>query len=240
MDKEKTLDLREKAKLAKELEKSSHIVRLGQSSEAAKVSTNAILTSAPVEAFLGTEANIAPQQLETPADFSEKLRDFQRTPFSPANFHPEPVIWEGYLHGHNPDLARVGIFILFLLFMAGVAFFYADNLITAFLFLSIIFALAAHILKDKELGNFKVDEIGVEIHGRLYRYKDIESFWIDYHPNADIKELSLHLSTTLHPYLKVPLHSADPVQLRRLMLHYIPEIEHKPNFADALSRHLRI
>lgn len=233
----KTLDLREKAKELKPVEKSPHVLKLGDDVDD---NPRATLASVSDASFPLPEISLPALDIPASASHSESLRDFHKVPFMPASFHPDPVAWEGYLHGHNPDLARVGIFILALLGASLLSFFYSGNIVTGFLFLSMIGALVAHVFRDKELGGFRVDELGVTIHGTLHKYKEIESFWIDYHPEADIKELSLHLSKTFHPYLKVPLHDADPVQIRRLMLHYLPEVEHKPNFADAISRHLRI
>ena len=152
---------------------------------------------------------------------------------------PDEIHWEGYLHGHDPDLVRVSIFVLILISYAVYQFIYGDS-ITGIVFILIAITLILHVFRDKEHAEFRVSSQGIHIGHRDFTYKDIESFWIDYHPALGVKEISLHLKTKWHPYLKVPIHDADPVQIRRTMLHYLPEEEHRPTIGDIVARKLRI
>lgn len=236
MSDKKTLDLRAMPVQKPAIQTSAHVLSLSNKDANINEESVAMLSSTPEATLNMPDIPIAETEKETKETHITQTNTY----ISPSSFHPEPILWQGYLHGHSPSLPRVSIFIILMLLGSAWSFFYLDNIISAFLFISIIIALVAHVLRDKEFGDFRVDELGVSIHGTTYKYKDMESFWIDYHPQLDIKELSIHLKSTLHPYLKVPIYDINPVQLRHLMLHYLSEVEHRPSLADALTRHLKI
>lgn len=150
------------------------------------------------------------------------------------------VTWEGPLYNHNPDLKAVVAVSLFLFGVALVAFFVQHNIVAAILFALLGIVLLIHARKDAEVGPFIIDTVGVSVHGKLHRYRDLESFWIEYSPKDRIQELSLHLKKKHLPYLRLPIYEQNPVQIRSLMIDFIPEIHHPDNVADVLARRLGI
>src|SRR3989344_4218907 len=62
---------------------------------------------------------------------------------------------------------------------------------------------------------------------RRYGYDEIKSFWIAYEPEYEIRELSLIMKQWYRPYVKLPLGQEDPVQVRAILLQFIPEVEHE-------------
>ncbi len=64
--------------------------------------------------------------------------------------------------------------------------------------------------------------------------------FLDNDPALDIKELSLQLKKWYRAYVKIPIYEQNPVQLRLILLSFLPEVEHKDTLADTVSRRLGI
>ena len=94
--------------------------------------------------------------------------------------------------------------------------------------------------KKPEVVDFEIGPLGVGVGERLYGFREIRSFWIEYDPALDIKELSLQLKKWYHAYIKIPIYEQNPVQLRLILLSFLPEVEHKDTLADMVSRRLGI
>ena len=71
-------------------------------------------------------------------------------------------------------------------------------------------------------------------------WKDITAFWIIYQP-PEVKKLYLATKRFLMPQISIPLEQQNPVQLRELLLKYVPEDLTKQNESnvDTLSRILK-
>jgi len=81
--------------------------------------------------------------------------------------------------------------------------------------------------------------IGIQLDKKIIPYKNIKSFWISYEPEG-IKELSIEQKKWYSPYIKIPLHSQNPVQIRDFMLNYAIEKEHEDTIFDTIARKLGI
>jgi hypothetical protein len=93
--------------------------------------------------------------------------------------------------------------------------------------------------KTPRLLNFKVTHDGIRAGKELYHFDNIESFWIFYEP-PHTKILSLKIDALLTPYIHIPVHQIDPVELREILLDFIPEKKQKPTMIDTIERLLHI
>lgn len=96
-----------------------------------------------------------------------------------------------------------------------------------------------YLQKDPRVVNFAITSKGILANNQLYDYENIYSFWIFYQ-EPNMKIISLHTKASMLPYVHIPLGSEDPVELRELMLEYIPEIKQDASLIDALERFLHI
>ncbi len=91
--------------------------------------------------------------------------------------------------------------------------------------------------KDPQVFKFGVTNQGIVAHDNVYKYSEIDDFWIFYEPGEHgRKELSLKSKRKFMPYIHIPLGSTDPVKLRRVLLPYIHEEEHDEGIVDAIER----
>ncbi len=105
----------------------------------------------------------------------------------------------------------------------------------------ILIGVVAYIYMNKEarILDFMVTSDGVVAGKELYPFENIKSFWIFYEPDGK-KVISLHTRSYLPPYVHIPIHEEDPVELREILLQYVPEIKQEEGVIDTLERLLRI
>lgn len=82
-----------------------------------------------------------------------------------------------------------------------------------------------------------VDHTGIRIGDAVYRYPELRSFWIHYIPGGP-KELSLESTRWYKPYVKIQLADQNPIELRSLLISFLPEKEHEESLADVIGRKL--
>ncbi len=87
---------------------------------------------------------------------------------------------------------------------------------------------------------FEVSPLRVTVGTKRYPYEQIKSFWIQYEPEYEIRELSLLLHRWYQPYVKIQLGDQDPVQVRAILLQFIPEVEHEETFLHTFMRSLGV
>lgn len=77
---------------------------------------------------------------------------------------------------------------------------------------------------------------GVQVNNDLYPYETLKSFWIFYDPPRH-QELSLRSKAPLAGgYIKIPIGDEDPVQIREILLRFLPEEKQEEGFVDVLAR----
>jgi len=112
------------------------------------------------------------------------------------------------------------------------------NFIFAILIILAVFTIFIYALKEPRLVTFKISGKGITIDTKIYSYDELKSFWIFYQP-PQIREISLRSKKTIMPYIKIPLGEQNPVEIRKILLKYLPERRHKESLIDNLSRSLR-
>ncbi len=146
--------------------------------------------------------------------------------------------WSGPLYVHRPDLKMIIAVSLVLFAIAALVQFFQKNIITTIFFGLLGVVLLIKAGKKPEVVDFEVNPFGVKVGEQLYGFREIKSFWIEYDPGLDIKELSLQLKKWYRAYIKIPIYDQNPVQLRLILLSFLPEVEHKNTLADTVSRRL--
>ena len=116
---------------------------------------------------------------------------------------------------------------------------YTNSPIMAITF--ILIGVVAYIYMHKEARtlDFMITYDGVMAGREIYEFENIKSFWIFYEPNG-LKVVSLHTKSFLPPYVHIPLHEENPVEVREVLMKFIPEIKQEAGVVDALERLLRI
>ena len=109
-----------------------------------------------------------------------------------------------------------------------------------FLILIALAALAVYIyaLKEPKKIKFSISKKGIKIEKKIYKFEDLKSFWIFYEP-PEIKELSLRSKKVFTLYIKIPLGDQNPVEIRKLLLKFLPERKHTESVVDAWVKKAR-
>lgn len=89
--------------------------------------------------------------------------------------------------------------------------------------------------------DFAIHQPGITIAKRLWRWKELDHFWIAYHP-PEITSLYIQPKSTFNPRLSIPLRDMNPLKVREILAKYLTENlerEDEPT-SEALSRMLKI
>ncbi len=110
--------------------------------------------------------------------------------------------------------------------------------------MAIVFALigiVGYIIlsQPQKVIDFAVTYDGILVGDEIYDFDDIESFWIFYEP-PHTRVISLHMRGHFRPYLHIPLHQVDPVDVRKALVDFIPEEKQEQNLVDIMERLLRM
>jgi len=111
-----------------------------------------------------------------------------------------------------------------------------DTLTSIFLILASL-VLLLYGKQKPTISKIVVDQSGILVGDIMYYYKDLKSFWIDYNPGGP-KELSLESAKWYMPYIKVLLNDQNPVEVRSLIVNFLPEKEHENSLVDHIGRRL--
>ena len=114
---------------------------------------------------------------------------------------------------------------------------FQDNPLLSIIFLLAAVAMVLHSTKEPEPEKIVINHAGVRWGERHHKFKDLRSFWIEYQPGG-LKELILESHKWYLPHIKIPLEDRSPVQLRNLMIKFLPEEEHEYSIFDHLSRRM--
>ena len=111
----------------------------------------------------------------------------------------------------------------------------SNNLLLSILTILIGFTFFIFERKEPQDMDFAITKEGILLHDRLHSYETLKSFWIEYEPEG-VKEISFRTNQVLNPFIKVPIYKSDPSKIRKLLIKFIPEEEHKSELADFIDR----
>ncbi|MBU2472609.1 hypothetical protein KKE74_01085 [Patescibacteria group bacterium] len=124
---------------------------------------------------------------------------------------------------------------------AGILFLWAlftKNILFALLVGLGYFSIIVHGLKKPKNIDLAITPKGVQIEKTVYPFDNLKSFWIFYDPDGS-KEISLRSKKTIMPYIKIPLGSQNPAEIRKILIKYLPERKHTESLIDNISKGLR-
>ena len=143
--------------------------------------------------------------------------------------------WEAPSFYYNPQKKYLTLIIIGLLCGAGAMLFYRMDTLTAIFLILSSLVLILYANKRPTVSKIIVSQAGVTIDERVYYYKELKSFWLDYDPHGP-KELSLEARKWYMPYVKVSIENQNPVNIRSLMINFVTEKEHEKSLVDLISR----
>lgn len=115
---------------------------------------------------------------------------------------------------------------------------YMDAMVMAITFILIGIVGYIYMGKEPRVLDFMITRDGILAGKELYNFKNLESFWIFY--EEDLKVISIHTDGYLAPYVHIPLADQDPVEVRDILLKYIPEVEQEWTLIDRLEKLIKI
>jgi len=112
-----------------------------------------------------------------------------------------------------------------------------------FVIILILFIIVYFHIENQNIKNIQVSitEDGILINDKLLEYKNIDHFYIIYHPPI-IKKLYIQPRNMLQHRITIPLEDINPVELREVLLMYIEEDlekEEEPT-TESLTKILRL
>ena len=114
---------------------------------------------------------------------------------------------------------------------------FTKNILFALLIGLSYFTMSSYAIKKPKDIKISINSKRIRIEKTLYALENIRSFWIFYDP-PEIKELSLRSKKMIMPYIKIQIGEQNPVEIRKILIKYIPEKEHKESLIDNISRQI--
>jgi hypothetical protein len=112
----------------------------------------------------------------------------------------------------------------------------------SFVFLLLIivgaFGILIYAVRKPVVVDISISGEGVRVADRLFLYENLKSFWIFYRP-GDMKILSIESGRALIPHIHIPLGSMNPVDVRALLLEFLPEKAQEESLSDSIARWIR-
>lgn len=172
-----------------------------------------------------------PKSLQKP---KEKFRIIENKPVENKNLN---ISWEAPSFYYNPQKRYLSVLIAALLSGAvALLIFNYSSLTSIFLILSSL-VLLLYGNQKPTISKISVGQSGISVDDIVYSYKDLKSFWIEYNPGGS-KELSLESAKWYMPYVKILLSNQNPIELRSLIISFLPEKEHENLLVDQIGRKL--
>lgn len=118
---------------------------------------------------------------------------------------------------------------------------FARNYIFGVIIILVALIYFLYDLHEAPTVRFAITPAGVHVGRRFIRHRDIAHFWIVYKP-GQVQALYLKPLHLTMPQLSIPLEGQDPLQVRGILLQYVPENlnEEDEPVSDALGRMLKL
>lgn len=160
-----------------------------------------------------------------------------------TTYYPNAEIISWNFDEYDPEPRSNAWYVWFGIVLAG---FLVQALVTAnFLFaiILLLFAITLFLQKWRKPAklHFGIAPSGVTIADQFHRMSELKEFWIAYNP-PKVKVLYLQFESSFKPLIGIPLDVMDPLQVREILLEFLPENLDKEDepFPDALSRIMRL
>ena len=148
----------------------------------------------------------------------------------------EPLSWSALEHEYierNPDwFWMVGITALGGAILALV---FGNTLFALFIVIGAV-TLSLYALKHPRHINLEINSRGILIDVDIYPYQTLESYCI--HEHGDSFRLLIKSQKIFMPYISVPLDDTPPAEVRKALVHYLPEIYVPESISEKLMERL--
>ncbi len=150
----------------------------------------------------------------------------------------DPTSWTTH-HTRSATHHRIWYVIGALVIGAAIVGIFAHDIIFSFVLGLGAVVLLLNTLKSHRPSHVGIHATGISINDDHHRFADMRSFWIHYYP-PHIKELSLEFKKGLTHRIQIPIENQNPLELRQVLMSYVPEKEHEPSLLDHLIRMIGI
>jgi len=113
--------------------------------------------------------------------------------------------------------------------------FWTGNWMMGVTFILVVIVGSIYVKKEPRMIEFKIMKSGIEADQTFYGFDNLKSFWIFYGLPQD-SYVSIARKKTYFPYLQLPIGNSDPVEIKKELLKFIPEKEHKEETTNVIGR----
>ena len=99
---------------------------------------------------------------------------------------------------------------------------FADNFLFAIILILFSLIIFLQNWRKPDQIHFAISARGINIGNSFYSMIDIEEFWLAYKP-PEVKMLFIEFKAGWKPSLGIPLENQDPLQVREILLDFLPE-----------------
>jgi hypothetical protein len=138
---------------------------------------------------------------------------------------------------HEPYTVGKKFYLLSTLLLIGLVVYalISNSPIMAITFILIGIVGYLFIQKDPRTINFSITHEGITAGNEIYEFENLKSFWIFYNPPYE-KKISLHSKGTFTPYIHIPIGDEDPVEIRDILIDFIPEEKQEHTIVDTIEK----
>lgn len=179
------------------------------------------------------QKNDTPAKISSNKDMAEKSDSHQR------RIQKEDFLyfWRAREY-EKKERSRNWIIICYLILLGLVVYaFFTNNLLMSILFILIGFVFYIFEKRQPEEHTFGITHEGIFAEDQIYEFSSLKNFWIFYNPNG-LKELSLESDKKFLPFIEIPLGSANPLEIRKILIKFLPEEEHHKPFLHLLTKYI--
>lgn len=156
---------------------------------------------------------------------------------APEDYSNILLIWEAREYEKPERHKNWPVIVFAIAFCLVVYALFTDNLLMAILFILLAVTLYLFEKKESDFHAFKITTEGILAQEDFYDFSTLESFWIFYEPSGK-KILSLKSKKGFTPHIHIPLGSTDPIEIRELLLEFLPEEKQEEGLVELLERFL--
>ncbi|OIO49098.1 MAG: hypothetical protein CO042_04765 [Parcubacteria group bacterium CG_4_9_14_0_2_um_filter_41_8] len=141
-------------------------------------------------------------------------------------------------HERSKKWYIIAIAILGLLLLYAVL---SANFLFAIILICASLTIALQIQKKAPEIDFEIQESGILIGNKKYSFNQFSRFWMYYEPD-EAKTLFLEFKGKFRPRISIPLQNKNPLNVRAILLKYLPEDVEKENepLSEQLARLLKL
>lgn len=183
------------------------------------------------------DADDAPTVDENTDDFSDEEEldeEVAAEHNSPGHYHVA-LSWHALEYHYHEKSANwyIAVFIV-VGTIAAISAVYGNYLLST---LSLLagFSIGLHGARRPRVVEMKIDDHGLRIGSRLFRYKQLKSFCFLRHPQEGTF-LSVELDSMLNPRTSIQLGDADPQDIHDALIHRVPYEEYEETILDMFLR----